>query len=146
MESFFEIAKKELALEKLDIEKILENTTNYSYLEGKSVKQMSQDNYDSLLAYPEELREHYYKQLEEYRLVEKVCDLRLGMYTKILSENYCKVKKGKGGILVKVDVFEDKISLLCKNGAYFQRYSFNDFIVFQKISLEEKLVLLSYEY
>uniref|UniRef100_A0A6C0I134 Uncharacterized protein n=1 Tax=viral metagenome TaxID=1070528 RepID=A0A6C0I134_9ZZZZ len=146
MESFFEIAKKELDLEKMDIEKILENSDEYSYLEGKSLKQLSQDNYDSLLAYPEELREHYYKQLEEYRLVEKVCDLRLGIYTKFLFEKYCKSKKGKGGILVKIDVLEDKISLLCKNGAYFQRYSFNDFIVFQKLSLDEKLVLLSFDY
>jgi hypothetical protein len=146
MKSLFENAKKENEsneLSKIDIETILQNSENYSYLEGKSLNIVSQEIYDSLLVYPGNLIEHYYQQLvEDYRFVEKVCDLRLGIYTKFLDGS----QKAKGGILVKIDVYEDKISLLCKNGIHFQRYSFNDCLVYQKLSLEEKMVLLSFDY
>lgn len=150
IESFLHNAKKDGLLEdieeneKIDLQKLLENANRDSlYLEGKTMKDILQEIYDSLLIFSEENREKYYTQLEGYRYIEKVCDLRLGIYTKCLSiEN----KTGKGGILVKVDVYEDKISLLCKNGCYFQRHSFNDSIIFQKLSLEEKMVLLSCEY
>jgi len=131
-------------MEKLDLQKILENTDRESYLEGKTMKDISQEIYDSLLALPDDLREKYYTQLEDYRYVEKVCDLRLGIYTKCLGN--VNNKLGRGGVLLKVDVYEDKISLLLKTGPYFQRHSFNDSVVFQKISLEEKMVLLSCEY
>jgi hypothetical protein len=131
--------------EEVDIESLLKNLDNYSYLEGKTLKQTKQEIYDSLLEFNEELRERYYTQLEEYRYVEKVCDLCLGVYTKFFI-GVSESTKVKGGILVKVDVYEDKISLLCKNGAHFQRYSFNDCLVFQKLSLDEKMVLLSSEY
>jgi hypothetical protein len=116
-----------------------------SYLEGKTLTNISQEIYDSLQGFSDEFREKYYEQLAgEFRYVEKVCDLRLGVYTKCLTILGKKV--GKGGILVKVDVYEDKISLLCKMGAYFQRHSFNDSVVFQKMSLDEKMVLISNEY
>ena len=131
-------------IEKIDLQKILENTNRESYLEGKTLKDVSQEIYDSLLVFSEDLREKYYTQLSDYRYVEKVCDLRLGVNTKCFCIHENKV--GKGGFLVKVDVYEDKISLLCKNGAYFQRHSFNDSVVFQKMSVEEKMVLLSCEY
>jgi hypothetical protein len=132
-------------IEELDLAKILENVQIESYLEGKTMKDVSQEIYDSLLVFTDEVqREKYYTQLVDYRYVEKVCDLRLGVYTKCLSVVGNKV--GKGGILVKVDVYEDKISLLCKTGAYFQRHSFNDSVIFQKLSLEEKMVLFSCDY
>ena len=131
-------------MEKLDLQKILENTERESYLERKTMKDISQEIYDSLLAFPDDLREKYYTQLEDYRYVEKVCDLRLGVYTKCLG--IVNNKLGRGGVLLKVDVYDDKISLLLKTGPYFQRHSFNDSVVFQKISLEEKMVLLSCEY
>ena len=54
--------------------------------------------------------------------------------------------KWSGGILVKIDVYEKNISILLKNGQFFQRYSFNDCCVYQKISLEEKMILYSNDY
>jgi len=144
IKSFFEIAKKDNEFNEIDVENILQNLENYSYLEGRSLTNISQEIYDSLLVFPEDVVERYYQQLEDYRIVEKVCDLRLGIYTKFLDGS--QKKKGKGGILVKIDVFEDKISLLCKNGIQFQRYSFNDSLVYQKLSLDEKMVLLSFDY
>jgi hypothetical protein len=143
IKSFFEIAKKDVEFNEFDIENLLKNLENYSYLEGKSLTDISQEIYDSLLAFRKEDIERYYQQLQDYRFVEKVCDLRLGIYTKFLDSSH---KKGKGGILVKIDVLEDKISLLCKNGIQFQRYSFNDSIVYQKLSLDEKMILLSFDY
>ena len=123
----------------------LYETSSASYLEEKTLKDISQEIYDSLQVFEEECREKYYLQLAgDFRYVERVCDLRLGVYTKCLTIFGKKV--GKGGILVKVDVYEDKISLLCKLGAYFQRHSFNDSVVFQKMSLDEKMVLVSNEY
>jgi hypothetical protein len=64
------------------------------------------------------------------------------IYTKCFNDD----NKQGGGILVKIDVFEEKISLLCKNGSHFQRYSFNDSLIYQKLSMEEKMIVLSYEY
>ena len=110
-----------------------------AYLEGKTLKDISQEIYDSLLGFSD--KEKYYKQLEDYRYIDKVCDLRLGSYTKIYINS-----KWKGGILTKIDVYEENISLLLKNKSCFQRYSFNDSIVYQKLSLDEKMILLSYEY
>jgi hypothetical protein len=110
-----------------------------AYLEGKTLKDISLELYDSLLRFSD--KEKYYKQLEDYRYVEKVCDMRLGIYTKIYIN-----EKWKGGILTKIDVYEENISVLLKNKLSFQRYSFNDSIVYQKLCLDEKMVLLSYEY
>jgi hypothetical protein len=129
----------------MDVDASSSSLSSSSYLEGKTLKDISQEIYDSLEVFGEECREKYYLQLTgEFRYVERVCDLRLGVYTKCLTT--VGKKAGKGGILVKVDVYEDKISLLCKMGAYFQRHSFNDSIIFQKMSLDEKMVLVSNEY
>jgi hypothetical protein len=116
-----------------------------SYLEKKTMNRVSQDIYDYLLnmnELSEEDRDKYYKQLQGYRWVDKVCDLRLGKYTKCFVHG----KSGGGGILVKIDVYEENISLLCKIGTHFHRYSFNETSVFQKLSLEEQMILLSNEY
>jgi len=140
IETIINQIQKETPINTDIVEHILSNSSEYSYLEFKTMKDISQEIYDSLFEFVD--KEKYYKQLEEYRYVEKVCDLRLGTYTKC----FTKKKEWKGGILIKIEVFEENISILCKNGAYFQRYSFNDSIVYQKLSLEEKMILVSYDY
>ena len=140
MKTILELANKVEIDEDINknIENMLANSEIYSYLEGKTLCDISLEIYDSLDFLSE--REKYYKQLEDYRYVEKICDLRLGIYTKIYSN------KWSGGILVKIDVYEKNISILLKNGQFFQRYSFNDCCVYQKISLEEKMILYSNDY
>lgn len=140
MKSILELANKDQIDEDINknIENMLANSEMYSYLEGKTLLDISSEIYDSLEFFSE--KEKYYKQLEGYRYVEKICDLRLGVYSKIYSN------KWSGGILVKIDVYEKNISILLKNGQFFQRYSFNDCRVYQKMSLEEKMILCSYNY
>lgn len=140
MKSILELVNQEMMDEDINkkIENLLANSEMYSYLEGKTLAIISSEIYDSLEMFSE--KEKYCKQLEDYRYVEKICDLRLGIYTKIYSN------KWGGGILVKIDVYEKNISILLKNRQFFQRYSFNDCLVYQKMSLEEKMVLYSYDY
>lgn len=117
-----------------------------SYLDGKSMRDISQEIYDVLVerlhSNPEQLQT-YYKKLEGYRLVERVCDLRMGTQLRplLLSD----MRLAAGGILVKIDVQDEGVGLLCKSRGHFQRYSFNHCLVFHKLTVDEQMILVANE-
>ena len=75
-----------------------------------------------------------------YQYINRVCDIRLGRFIR-------SIKKGtsilhRGGILSSIDVKDSGVVLLCrnvKNG--FFRLKWDDCLLFQQLSLEEKMIL-----
>jgi len=71
----------------------------------------------------------------------------------ILNENWCKNAEinqkslTNGGILMNIKIENSGVQLLCRNNANrFFNIKFDDCLVFQKLSMEEQLILMSYEY
>lgn len=148
--TIFENAKHDPTLfSTIDIDALLEKAENKSYLENKTVADITKDVFECLdeLGLTEDILNNCLKRLEEYRYVERVCDLVNGRLT-------CWIKRGQkpaviknGGILMNVNIEKNGVYILCRNfGSHFSKAKFDDCLIFQKMSMEEQLILMANEY
>jgi hypothetical protein len=75
-----------------------------------------------------------------YRYVDRVCDLRNGQLIRWIKND----KLTNGGLLMNVKIENNGVLLLCKNNANrFFNVRFDDSVLFQKLSMEEQIVLMA---
>ena len=110
-------------LENFDIESILQNASTAPNLEGMT---------------PEHLEESC-KKLAGYRYIEKLCDLEPGKGVRWMRKDTLKLTNG--GILIRIEFGDKQVKILCKNHRHFFRYAFDDCLSFQKLSVEEQIIL-----
>lgn len=132
----------------IDIDKLLEDIESETteYLEGKTVEIIYNriktviinscffQNTDSII-----------EKLIGYRYIERVCELRLGVYCRWINKTSKKLEAG--GIIISTKICDEGIQVICKTA--FGRhvsFRFNESIVFQKLTVEEQLILLAYEH
>jgi len=154
IQEIFENAKKDPSLfSSIDIDELLdkiENETN-EYLENKTLSDISKIIFETLVEYScqnpklsQEMIQQYCNKLSGYRCVERICDLRQGIYIRWMKHG--ETKLANGGIVVNVKI-GDEVQIVCKTHiGSFLSIKFNDCILFQKLTMEEQLILMSYDY
>ena len=147
----------------IDIDSLLNKIEkeDNNYLENKRLSDISKDIFDAiselnLNGYKDkdnDLAKDFCNRLSGYRYVERICDLRNGKLMRWIKRpsNITDSKKvttlTNGGILMNIKIENSGVQLLCRNNANrFFNIKFDDCLVFQKLSMEEQLILMSYEY
>lgn len=152
IQEIFKNAKNDPSLfSSIDIDELLDKIENETteYLENKTLSDISKIIYESLIDYAgledqSDIIHQYCKKLTGYRYVERICDLRQGIYIRWIKSGYEKLENG--GIVVNIKI-GDEVYIVCKTalGRYLS-LKFNDCIIFQKLTMEEQLILMSYDY
>lgn len=144
-----EIYKKALEdptlLSTIDIDSLLEKTEREHYLENKTPADIAKDVFDAIMELPIDITvaQEICTRLGGYRVVDRVCDLRNGRLMRWIKKNP-PYTLTNGGLLVNVNIENGGVKLLCKNNANrFFNVIFDDSIIFQKLTMEEQIVILA---
>jgi hypothetical protein len=135
-------------LSSIDIDKLLENIDSETteYLEGKTISTIYKIIISVLTNcgfFPN--IKPIFEKLVGYRYVDRACEIRLGVYCRWIHKSNKRLESG--GIIISTKICEEGIQVICKTG--FGRhisFRFDECIVFQKLTLEEQLILLAYEH
>lgn len=143
-ETFREAREDPTLLSTIDIDAVLKKTDDVHYIDGKTVASLSKEIFEAVAALEisEENKHDICQRLIGYRWVDRLCDLRSGRLVRW-------VKNGRltnGGLLMNVKIENTGVILLCKNnvGRFFS-IKWDDSVVFQKLTMEEQLVLMANE-
>lgn len=148
----FENAMKDPTLfSTMDVEKLLESIENdkNDYLEKKSMKIITQEIYETIqkLPLPQKTRFEYCQKLVGYRLVDDVHELHAGKHVRWIRESSQAQFLTNGGIVTTIKFLDNGTQVLCKStGQRFIQFKFDECIIFQKMSLEEQLIMMAYDY
>ena len=132
----------------INVDELLTKVENASYLENKTISTISREIYDAIIELnpTEELLEKFCNRLTGYRHVDKICDLLLGRIVVWIKRSDPTQLKGNS-FVVRIDIDNNGVSFLCmSHNNRFYRVKFDDCVVFQKLTTEEQLVLMSGEY
>ena len=136
----------------IDIQSLLEKVENNDagYLENKTLKDISEEVFESLnrIDLPNSSIMSYCLRLTGYRLVDRICDLRNGrMMRWIKIGGSANGGLTNGGILMSVKIENSGVQLLCRNNMNrFFNVKFDDCLIYQKLTMEEQLILMSSDY
>jgi transcriptional accessory protein Tex/SPT6 len=125
----------------------LENTKN-DYLDDKNLNQLSDEIYQILetLHIPTEKQREYFSKLAGYRYVDEIHELHKGKHVRWVNRNN-NGKLTNGGIIVDIKFLDTGIQVLCMNSSRrFIQYKYDECLTFQKLLLEEQLILMAYEH
>jgi hypothetical protein len=133
----------------LDIDSILDKLENdeNDYLENLTLEKIQKGVYDALidvgvakLNIPK-----LCAMLAEYRYVDEICHLHKGKYVRWMRRN----KPGeltKGCRVVDIKFADTGVCVVCiTNIGRFMQYRYDDCITFQKLEIEEQLILMAYD-
>lgn len=135
-------------LSTLDIDNLLESieTTKNDYLDNKTMSVISseiQDNLDEIGLSKEE-KEIVLVKLNGYRVVDEVHELHKGKMVRWIRNGTNKLTNG--GIVTDIKFLDNGVHVLCMNSQRrFIQYKYDDCYTFQKMSIEEQLILMAYE-
>lgn len=144
-ELYTEALKDPSLLEMIDIDAIVKKIGENHYLEGKTVSCLSREIYETLfsLAIPEEMMTKLCDRLIGYRVVDRICDLRNGRLMRWIRKS-SPSNLTNGGLLMNVKIENTGVQLLCKNNINrFFNICFDDCIIFQKLTIEEQIILMA---
>ncbi len=145
IQEIFEQAKKDPSLlANINIDELLEDADDVKndYLQDKTLHEIQENIYDALEEVFEEDQEIviHVDKLHDYRLVDEVSELHNGKHVRWIRRGTTKLTNG--GIVVEVKFIKDGINVLCKNAMHrFIQFKYDDCIVFQKLSIDEQLIL-----
>ena len=130
----------------------VENDDNESILEltNAKVKQYKNDALQQLGLPREQLRD-YNKKLKEYRFIDKLDEIQYGQFIRwfpLNIDDVSRLRLTRGGIVVDIKILDETgIHVTCKNnlGRFFQ-IRFDECMVFQKLSPNEKVLLSVMDY
>lgn len=133
----------------LDIENLLDSIQNVKndYLENKTMKDVTKDVYDKVkeLGVNSEKIAEICNKLIGYRHVDELHELHKGKHIRWIRLNGNGTLTN-GGIVVNIKFLDNGTQVLCMNGgSRFIQYKFDECLTFQKLSIEEQLILMAYE-
>lgn len=138
-------------LSKIDINELLNSLENKNndYLENKTLTDINNDKYASLsqINLQNDTLQQYCEKLAEFRLVDEVYELHKGKYVRWINvESDAKLKLQSGGFVFDIKFLDNGVHVLCMNNSRrFVQYKFDNCLTFQKLSMEEQLILMAYE-
>ena len=136
-------------LSTIDIEKLLEPLENEKndYLENKTMEKITKEIYKKINEFDieKEKKISYCQKLNEYRLVNEICELHKGKHIKWINLNNKQLIGG--GIVVNIKFMDNGTHVLVKNQMNrFIQIKIDDCLIFQKMTMQEQLILMAYEY
>jgi hypothetical protein len=162
----FENARKDPSLfSTMNIQDLLNSIENEKndYLENKTMADVTKQMFETISELDLSLEEtqNICNRLIGYRYVDEIHELHKGKHirwirivksnnnnqTGSLNDKICKKPLlTNGGILVNIKFLDNGVHIICKNSQNrFIQYKFDDSITFQKLSVEEQLLLMAYE-
>ena len=92
----------------------------------------------------EENKDVILKKLNGYRFVDEIHELHKGKMVRWIRNE--TVKLTNGGIVTDIKFLDNGVHVLCMNNQRrFIQYKYDDCYTFQKMSIEEQLILMAYE-
>ena len=127
-------------LEKEENEHILKLTRS-------KIKEIKNNNLQKLQLGRENLKK-IHKQLENYRYVDDISNLRYGFYIRWINlKNTQQIKLTNGAIICDIKVVNDEVHIVCKNNMNrFMQLKLEECYIFQKLSDQEHILLSVMEY
>jgi len=147
----FENARKDPTLfSTMNIEELLNSIENdkNDYLENKTMEDITKEIFENIceLDISLEALNIICNKLIGYRYIDEIRDLHKGKHIRWLRINSKMPSLTNGGILVNIKFLDNGVHIICKNSQNrFIQYKFDDCITFQKLSVEEQLLLMAYE-
>ena len=127
----------------------LENESNASIVDLNTSKIKTQkNNILQQLQIPREKLKLFHKKLKEYRYCSDLRDIQYGHYMRwIPLKNPENIMLTNGGIICDIKIINETIHLICKNNLNrFIQIKFDECIIFQKLSPQEKVILNVLDY
>ena len=127
----------------------LENDSNASIMKLNNNKVMTiKNNILQSLRLDATTLKSYHKKLKEYRYCDEFPDIQIGYYCRWISlKNPDNIKLTNGGIIIDILMFDDGLQLVCKNNRnMIMQLKFNEIMLFQKLSNQEKVILSVLDY
>ena len=122
----------------------LDKDTNSSVIDltSSKIKNIKNDILQQLQLKGPQLKE-LHKKLKNYRYCTDLRDLQYGFYIRwIPLKDPEKIYLTNGGIVCDVKLVKGELHVLCKNGVNkFFQFKFDEVIIFQKISEQERIIL-----
>lgn len=143
-ELFTSIQKDNSLIANIDVDELLDSIPEDSNdLENKTLDDIVSENVEKLKEIKVENVEKIVDKLSGYKFIDDLYQLHKGKYIRWIKNN----KLSNGGIVMDI-LFNDKgTNILCKNNMNrFFQLKFDDLVIFQKLSEEEQLLLMDYEY
>ena len=136
-------------LSTIDIDKMLDSLENdrNDYLENKTIESVTTEIYEKVneLIVPIETKRHYCKNLSEYRLVNDIHELHKGKQIKWIRPLTNKLVGG--GIVENIKFLDNGTHVVVKTQSNkFIQIKFDDCWIFQKMLMQEQLILMAYGY
>lgn len=127
----------------------LENETNSSIMRLTSSKiKDHKNNVLQQLQLQRDTLKIFHTKLKDYRYCSDMSDLQYGFYIRwIPLKNPDNIYITNGGLLCDMKIVNDQIHLICKNNRnHIMQLKFDEIMVFQKISPQEKVILSVLDY
>jgi len=148
MNSLFAEAKSALELDPRDLLKGID-TSQYEYLDGLTADKVRSQIYNSLPCISPDAVNELWSKLTEYRYVYSLNQLRRGRFVRWIACPYkgTQHKLSYGGMVVDIEITEECPMILCKTPVgKLVKFDFNANRVYQKLSAEEKLLIVCAEH
>lgn len=136
----------------LNIQELLSALDNddHSNLLNTSYEEIAKDKNDILqqLRFTKEKLKIYHNKLKDYRYVDELNDLKYGQYVRWINiRNPENLKLTNGGIFLEIKLLDTGTHMMVKNNMnrIFQ-INMDQCIVFQKLSDQERIILLALKY
>ena len=136
----------------LNIQELLSALDNeeHSNLLNTSYEKIAKDKNDILqqLQFNSEKLKLYHTKLKDYRYVDELNDLKYGQYLRWINiKNPERLNLTNGGIFLEIKLLDTGTHMMIKNNMnrIFQ-IKMDECIVFQKLSDQEKIILLALKY
>jgi hypothetical protein len=149
---FEDVQSDNSLLADLDINLLLKTLDNdkTGYLENKTVDDFLKENMEVVKSIDGINKDHIRTlcdKLVSYRYVENLFDLHKGKHIRWIRLNCTDKKLTHGGIVMNITFLDNGTHVLCRNSANkFIQIKFDDCVIFQKFTINEQLILLTYQY
>ena len=122
-----------------------ENRKFESFKKGNnSLEIKTSDGLYILKLYSEKIAEICNK-LIGYRFVDEIHEIHKGKHVRWIRNTTQKLTNG--GIVMDIKFLDNGTQILCMNSMHrFNQYKFDECLTFQKLSIEEQLILMAYDY
>jgi len=137
-----------------DLMAAVENDKN-EHLDNKTLENIAEDKYKQIkyLNLGKDKTKEIFSKLSEYRFIDEIYQLHKGKHVRWIRRNPTTTNKPisltTGGIVVDIKFLDTgtHVMVLTTNPkCRCMQYLFDDCITFQKLSIDEQLILAAYEY
>lgn len=112
------------------------------YLENSTTESILNDICSVIKEY--NYSEKFVEKLTKYRYVDEISEIFKGRNIKYINKNNSKLING--GIVLDVKFLKNGTHILCKGHNYINQIKFDNSIIFQMLTTEEELVLMTNSY